>query len=343
MSRVPLMIDARPRGNHGPLATELIGGRPILVRLVELARLAGERDEADAVCVHARAEEHARLASLFDEFERPRLTFVTGPPPENAPILRTNRVYDAKKLKRALDQGCDPESAVVWRLDGPHGLTGVEDELIRRQTFQPLGRYWAFVPARSLAERLVPTWVRPNMVTGASALVFLVGAAMVAWGGSTLPTCCIAGFALAFALVLDTADGHLARLQGTASAFGRWLDANLDELNDMALHAAIAWACFVRDSWTGWLVIGMIYAMGKYLFMIGHEADTAPKPLGLNLATSVHPLKQAVRLAGHADIRWHLWIVLALLGRLEIALVAYMVYFPARAVARGITKGVTHA
>ena len=52
---------------------------------------------------------------------------------------------------------------------------------------------------------------------------------------------------LALALVLDTADGRLARLQGTCSAFGRWLDQVLDELADLALHAAIAWAAFVRD------------------------------------------------------------------------------------------------
>ena len=57
----------------------------------------------------------------------------------------------------------------------------------------------------------------------------------------------LASASLAAALVLDTSDGHLARLQGTASEFGRWLDANLDELGDMALHAAIAWAAFARD------------------------------------------------------------------------------------------------
>src|SRR5205807_932782 len=72
--------------------------------------------------------------------------------------------------------------------------------------------------------------------------------------------------ALALALVLHTADGHLARLQGTASEFGRWLDAILDELGDMALHAAAAWAAFHRDAQPAWLLLGMLYAMGKYLF-----------------------------------------------------------------------------
>ena len=73
---------------------------------------------------------------------------------------------------------------------------------------------------------------------------------------------------LALALVLDTADGRLARLQGTSSAFGRWLDQVLDELADLALHAAIAWAAFGRDGRPIWLLLGIVYASGKYLFLI---------------------------------------------------------------------------
>ena len=34
-----------------------------------------------------------------------------------------------------------------------------------------------------------------------------------------------------------------------------------------------------------------------------------------------------VRLIGHADLRWHLWIVLASVGRLDVALAAYAGYF----------------
>ena len=50
-----------------------------------------------------------------------------------------------------------------------------------------------------------------------------------------------------------------------------------------------------------------------------------------------------MRLIGHADVRWHLWIVLALVGRLDVALAAYAVYFPARALAGAVRKGVRYA
>jgi hypothetical protein len=51
----------------------------------------------------------------------------------------------------------------------------------------------------------------------------------------------------------------------------------------------------------------------------------------------------AVRLAGHADVRWHVWIVLAALGRLDLVLVAYAAYYPARSLAKAVRKAVRYA
>ncbi len=177
---------------------------------------------------------------------------------------------------------------------------------------------------------------------------------------------------LALALVLDTADGHLARLQGTASEFGRWLDTNLDEVGDMALHAAIAWSLFQRDQWAAWLVLGMVYAMGKYVFLVGNstweqDAPSPSLPLTLTLpregggdqketgSALLTPsplagegwgegvLRRLAHWAGHADVRWHAWIVLAALGRLDVELIAFAVYFPLRAFAGAVRKAVKRA
>ena len=53
--------------------------------------------------------------------------------------------------------------------------------------------------------------------------------------------------------------------------------------------------------------------------------------------------RRSTRMAGHADVRWHLWIVLAALGRLDVGLAAYAFYFPARALACAARKAVRHA
>src|SRR5262249_4538006 len=145
----------------------------------------------------------------------------------------------------------------------------------------------------------------------------LGAAAVVAFAGAGWAANLAAASALALALVLDTADGHLARLQGTATAFGRWLDGWLDEVGDMALHAAAAWSAYARAGAVAWLLLGMLYAMGKYLFILGTAGDEGPeqpaaRPASAPLLTPPEPLlTRCVRLAGHADVRWHLWIVLA--------------------------------
>ncbi len=339
-----VVIDARPRGPNGPLASERVLGRPVLEHLLDLA----DASAADPVAVHARFDEHDALQSVVPADDFPRVRFVTGPPPEQAMILRADRLYDPARLRRALIRGRDPESAVIWRLDRPSGLAGATDELVRRQTYQPWGRFWAIGPARSIAQWLRPTRVRPNLVTLASGGLVLASATVVAFPPDSWWCRGFAAGALALALVLDTADGHLARLQGTSSEFGRWLDANLDELGDMALHAAVAWSAFNRDANPTWLLVGMIYAMGKYLFVVGsHTGEilesssvTAPSVMGQSRSTWG---RRAVVALGHADIRWHLWIVLAAVGRLDVALVVYAAYFPARTLAGLARKVAQHA
>ena len=341
----PLVIDARPRGPRGPLAAERVLGRSVLEHLLDLAG----PDEAGPIAVHARIDEHDGLRAILGPHRPGRFRLVTGPPPEHATILRADRLYDPRRLKRAIRKGKDAESAAIWRLDRPRGLDGADDELIRRRSFQPIGRFWALGPARVLARILRPTPIRPNMVTLTSGGLVLAASALVALGGPAWSSRWVASAALALALVLDTADGHLARLQGTASEFGRWLDANLDELGDMALHAAAAWSAFARDGRPAWLVVGMLYAMGKYLFVVGAgsgealEASAAIEGPALAEAARPGPVRSLALLAGHADVRWHLWIALAALGRLDLALAAYALYFPSRAIAGAARKAARHA
>ena len=332
-----VVIDARPRGPRGPMAGERVLGRAVLVHLLELAEAA----DSGRIAVHARLDEHAALQAIIG---RERVDFTTGPPPEGAAILRTDRLYDASRLRRTLKRGGDPETAVIWRLDRPGALESADAELVRRRSYQPLGQYWSLAPARFLARILRPTKIRPNTVTTASFALMLISAILVATASATIPLHLATAACLAMALVLDTADGHLARLQGTASEFGRWLDAVLDEAADLILHAAVAWAAYMQTNHIAWLMLAWAYCCGKYLFMI---AQAVAAPSGENASpqlpdSEVSRVKQVVRLIGHADIRWHLWILLAAIGRLDLALIAYAAYFPFRAVAIGAKKAVRH-
>ena len=303
-----LVIDARPRGLHGPLAAEVVLGRSVLDHLLEVADRVAPPEEP--VVIHAREDEHRRLRELAPASLGRSVQLVCGPPRADAAVLRTDRYYDAGRLKHVLRRGGSPETAVLWRLDRPETLANADAELTRRRTYQPLGKYWAFPLADRLAEWLRPTAVRPNAVTLASAGLMLSAAALEsagfsAWGGRLA-----IALALAVALVLDTADGRLARLQGTSSSFGRWLDQVLDELVDIALHAAIAWAAFCREGQPGWLLLGMLYASSKYLFqvqsLLGEELESDMKRI--DAAPGVRPPPAARRaLAGRCSRRLPRW------------------------------------
>ena len=342
-NRRRLVIDARPRGPRGPLAGERLQGRTVLDHLLDAADACDDRPAS--VAVHARSDEHPSLAEAIRSRPEGRFVLAVGPPPEGAAVLRSDRVYDLGKLRNALRRGRDPESAVVWRLDRPHALDVADEELARRRSYQPIGRFWALEPARRLARTLAPTRVRPNAVTLLATSCVLAASALVARGPAGASANLLASGLLAAALVLDTADGHLARLQGTTSAFGRWLDGWLDEVGDMALHAAAAWAAFERTGRPAWLLAGMLYGMGKYVFAAATvpEAEPNEAPPDVTRSSTPSPLRAAVRLAGHADVRWHLWIVLAALGRLDLGLVAYAAYYPARAALVAAGKAVRRA
>jgi phosphatidylglycerophosphate synthase len=347
---IHLAIDARPRGPRGPLAAEVVLGRTMIGHLADLAiELA---PEGEPVAVYARPEEHRELRELVGDPAGSRIVLVAGPPRADAAVLRTDRFYDRSRLRRRLNRGGSPEAAVLWRLDRPESLLAADEELTRRLTYQPIGRFWAFPLAERLAEGLRPTAIRPNAVTAASAALMLGAAALVATRATGTAAAAGIATAMALALVLDTADGRLARLQGTSSAFGRWLDEFLDELVDLALHAAIAWAAFVRDGRPVWLLLGMAYASGKHLFRVqsslGDElegrTDSQPRlSASIREDPRARGIAQVVRLFGHADLRWHFWIVLAAVQRLDLALVAYAIYFPVRALAGAIRKGWRHA
>jgi hypothetical protein len=338
------------------MAAEVILGKSVLRHHLELAGVL--TSTTAPVVVFAREDEYDELRELVGAAQPAPVIFVSGAPRADASVLRTDRLYQPAQLRRCLRRGKTAERAVLWRLDQPGSLQAAGQELLRRLTYQPLGTYWAFPLAARLAEALRTTPIRPNALTLASACLMLGAAGIVAAGGAGVAGRCAVALALAAALVIDTADGRLARLQGTSSAFGRWLDEVLDELADMILHAAIAWEAYCRFGQPLWLLVGIIYAQGKHLFLIqALRGDELENNRTREHSASGHPggdptrrggpvlsrIRAALHLAGHADVRWHLWIALAFLGRLEVALAVFAAYFPLRALVGAVKKGVRHA
>jgi phosphatidylglycerophosphate synthase len=306
--------------------------------LARLVRFVAEHDRGE-ICIHGAFEDTPRHLDIAAAEAPPNrgLRVTSEDLPEGQTVLFTDRVYDPQKLKTALQEGKGPESAVVWRLDVKSDLNAAADELKRRTEYQPIGRYWAWGLARRLAERLRPTSTLPNHVTIAAATCFLIACGLLAFTGGNWIANAAAALLLAVALVLDTADGHLARLQRTTSHFGRWLDSVLDELCDVTLHTAVAWTAYAQTRQPWWLLLGTLYVAGKYLFFVSKQeiSGECTKVNQNDGPLSPGLLQRCARVLEHADIRWHCWIVLAAVGCLQWELLAYSIYYPARAAAVG--------
>lgn len=94
------------------------------------------------------------------------------------------------------------------------------------------------------ARILLAAHVTPNMVTVAGTIITVAIAVL------TLPQGYLWQGALALAVVLfcDSIDGVLARMTGTASRFGAFLDSTMDRLADGAVFASlVAFAAFTME------------------------------------------------------------------------------------------------
>ncbi len=211
----------------------------------------------------------------------------------------------------------------------------------------PISRWYLAPAVAGLVEKLTPTGVRPVHVTALGLMLGLTAAAALVLAPSLAPA---AGLLVLAAWLCDRVDGKLARRQGTASAWGAWLDANIDELLDVAWHVAAAYAlASSADAHWPWLLLAAFLA-GKYLFFHGRGTEKQGTVAffvanGSDLPNSVCdekgdcPSRAALRFdwlrplwhaAGNADVRVHLLVAALLTGTLGCELAIVAVYYQLR-------------
>lgn len=95
-----------------------------------------------------------------------------------------------------------------------------------------LGRY--------LAAAAYQLGLTPNGVTGISALFTFAGVALLALVPPSVPLGIAVALLLLVGYAFDSADGQLARLRGTSSPAGEWLDHMVDSLKVSAMPLALA-------------------------------------------------------------------------------------------------------
>jgi phosphatidylglycerophosphate synthase len=93
-------------------------------------------------------------------------------------------------------------------------------------------------------------------------LVILAFLSSLPWGAALGTVILLGGYAL------DSADGQLARLLGTGSVAGEWLDHVVDAVRIPATHVAIAIALVVRTAppWMVWVAIAFAVIASAWFF-----------------------------------------------------------------------------
>ncbi|PYI37315.1 CDP-alcohol phosphatidyltransferase [Arthrobacter psychrolactophilus] len=140
--------------------------------------------------------------------------------------------------------------------------------------------------ARSVAALCASWGWSANMVSAVSAVVSLAGLLLLL----LLPVAPLTGLLVAVLLaagyVLDSADGQVARVTGTGSRAGEWLDHVIDSARTPAVHLCVA-VGFIHfygsDAWQWWLpllycVVSTCHFMSQILAEQLLRPTAAPSP-----------------------------------------------------------------
>lgn len=208
----------------------------------------------------------------------------------------------------------------------PHGPPSDEQ---RRAANYPISRWYIRPLAGWAARALSASSVRPWHVTVCGLLCGLAAAMLLIADAAWAPAAAMLVLAAWFC---DRTDGQLARWQGTASSFGAWFDANVDELLDVALHVGLASAAAASGS-ASWLLFAA-FLSGKYLFM--HSLATEPRAEAKTAshAARVGWLRRIYHLPGNADVRIHLLLLALVTGLFAAELTLVAAYYHFRWLAR---------
>lgn len=136
------------------------------------------------------------------------------------------------------------------------------EEWTDRRFFRPLGL--------RVARALFGTRISPDQVTLASLLIGLVAGRLAFY-----PSAAVNGLGVLLFIVsdiLDSADGQLARMRGTSTRFGRFLDGLSDNLRFINLYLQLM-ARVILGGGSWWLVIPLGFAAGLAHGMQSTVAD----------------------------------------------------------------------
>ncbi len=122
---------------------------------------------------------------------------------------------------------------------------------------------------RCLAAVAALVGMSANAVTLLSGGLSLASVTLLAVGPRSWGTGVLVALGMLLGFALDSADGQLARLQGTGSAAGEWLDHVVDCAVKLAIHSAVLVGWYVHGERDGILLIPLGFQLTAVVLFFG--------------------------------------------------------------------------
>jgi phosphatidylglycerophosphate synthase len=168
---------------------------------------------------------------------------------------------------------------------------------VRTRTYKDRDAWWTVWLVDPLASRLVRLvapyrWISPNRLTMAA---FLLGVAAAGCFARQDYRWLVAGavlFHLSF--VIDCMDGKVARLMGTGSVFGAWLDYVFDRLRVLVCTIALMGGQYARTGELAYLwVAGGVIFLDMFRYLNALQMGKVKNDMRANLAAARGETKRA--------------------------------------------------
>jgi phosphatidylglycerophosphate synthase len=204
------------------------------------------------------------------------------------------------------------------------GHTYTLDEVLASR--KPRDSWWTVLLIDPPACRLVcwlanRTPITPSQLTGLAFVLGVAAAGCFAQGGRVSLAAGAVLFSLSF--LLDCMDGKLARLTGTGSVFGMWLDFVLDQIRFLACAAALLFGQFALTGQVAFLYLAVLvvftdlfrYVNSSQMSKVrtamrpaepeAHEAHEARAAEAASTAAAAPGVESAFNRRFHARFPWY--------------------------------------
>lgn len=172
-----------------------------------------------------------------------------------------------------------------------------------------LARKWGTRVVQPIARLLIRLGATPNLIT-VLGFALTVGVSVVMAAGYTR----LSAPLLVFALGFDSLDGTVARLTGTETRFGAFLDSTLDRWAEIAIYLALAWFFVHSGQENNALLAALAMATSLMVSYTRARAEGIGVPLREGVLTRLE--RMVILIAGllFNVLTWALWIIAVFAG-----------------------------